>query len=238
MVGWYDPPMIAVEDLAKLPFFQGFTGQELAKLLTVGRHRIFQSGQVVFGEALPDDCSLFVAVKGGIRVAIAGKDHQQFVIGNAGEGTIFGEMSFVDGNPRSATITATQPLETLSLSRQAFEGLAASDSAVALKVVRRLAHVISMRLRNADKFVVDAKSAAAGGPAPAAAPPPLPAPPPMRVSTNALGRIEQSQQPDLFRPVEKLPKIETKIAGGLQSGDIKESPNVFQMGDPTKKDNS
>ncbi len=232
--------MIEVEQLARLPFFQGFSGQEIAKLLSVARHNVYEAGQTVFGEALPDDCSLFIAVQGGIRVSIAGKDHQKFVIGNAGEGTIFGEMSFVDGQPRSATITATAPLTIVSVSRQAFSGLSASDPAVALKLMSRLAHIISMRLRNADKFVVEAKSVMAATPPPAPPPPPPPPrPEPPRGGRVILpgGRVlDESTIPQTFQEVEKLPEISNRAPGGLQASDIKSSPDILHKGDPQKKD--
>lgn len=233
--------MIEVEQLARLPFFQGFSGQEIAKLLSVCRHKVYQEGQVVFGENLPDDCALFVAVQGGIRVSIAGKDHQRFVIGNAGEGTIFGEMSFVDGQPRSATITATSPLTIVSMSRQAFESLAASDPAVALMIMRRLAHIISMRLRNADKFVVEAKAMVAQSQqgAAAAAPPPPPKPA-LQMGGRAIlpgGKVlDEKSIPSTFEQVEKLPQIQNRPPGGLYDKDIKNAPDVFRRGDPLKKD--
>jgi len=233
--------VIEVEQLARLPFFQGFTGQEIAKLLSVARHKVYEAGQTVFGEALPDDCSLFIAVQGGIRVSIAGKDHQKFVIGNAGEGTIFGEMSFVDGQPRSATITSTAPLTIVSISRQAFQGLSASDPAVALKIMSRLAHIISMRLRNADKFVVEAKAMMASGAAAAAAPPPPPPPPKLEPPKGRVilpgGRVlDESTIPQTFQEVEKLPEISNRSPGGLQASDIKSTPDFLKRGDPQKKD--
>lgn len=228
--------MIQPDDLLRLPFFAGFNQLEVAQLIAAGRQRVFEAGQVVFGENLPDDCSLFVAVRGGIRVTIAGKDHQQFVIGNAGEGTVFGEMSFCDGLPRSATITAIAPLETLSLSRVAFESLCSSDPSCGLKIARRLSHIISMRLRNADKFVVEAKASAAMA-TQAAPPPPPPPPPPMRVTTP--GRtIDLSAQPDLIATVDKLPKLENTQAGGLHDRDIKATPDIFHRGDPTRQQGS
>ncbi len=234
--------MIEVDQLARLPFFQGFTGQEIAKLMSVCRHKVYQEGQVVFGENLPDDCALFIAVQGGIRVAIAGKDHQRFVIGNAGEGTIFGEMSFVDGQPRSASITATSPLTIVSMSRQAYEGLAASDPAVALKIMRRLAHIISMRLRNADKFVVEAKAMQAHAQQTQQAPatPPPPPKPALQMGGRVIlpgGRVlDEKSIPSTFEQVEKLPQIENRPPGGLYDKDIKNAPDVFRRGDPLKRD--
>ncbi len=228
--------MVAVEDLLRLPFFQGFTFDDLSRLLASGRHRIYQNGQVVFGEGLPDDCSLFVAVRGGIRVTIAGKDHQRFVIGNAGEGTVFGEMSFVDSLPRSATITALSSLETVSLSRKGYEELCETDPAVALKLMRRLAHIISTRLRNADKFVAEAKSvAAAQQQAMPAPPPPPPPPPPMKVTVA--GRVlDLAKQPDLLQNATKLPDLQHNTGGGLHDSDIKATPNIFHRGDPNRVD--
>ncbi|MBU6429187.1 MAG: cyclic nucleotide-binding domain-containing protein [Cyanobacteria bacterium REEB65] len=226
--------MIQVDDLVCLPFFAGFSPAEVEQLLAIGRQRTFDEGQVVFGEALPDDCALFFAVKGAIRVSIAGKDHQQFVIGHAGEGTVFGEMSFVDGQVRSATITATAPLQTVTISRKTFMDFAAAEPAISLKIMTRLAHIISMRLRNADKFVMEAKTLLAAKPTFDTAPPPPPAKAdPGKVSTTGLGTLDPDRQPDLFEKVEKLPQLQTAKPGGLQAKDVKNTPDVFHRGDPT-----
>jgi hypothetical protein len=148
-------------------------------------------------------------------------------------------MSFVDGQPRSATITATAPLTIVSLSRQAFQGLSASDPSVALKLMSRLAHIISMRLRNADKFVVEAKSMMSSAP-----PAPPPPPPPSRPEPPRGGRVilpggrvlDESTIPQTFQEVEKLPEISNRAPGGLQASDIKSSPDILHKGDPQKKE--
>ncbi|MEB3298984.1 MAG: cyclic nucleotide-binding domain-containing protein [Candidatus Sericytochromatia bacterium] len=210
---------MSVENLSALPFFQGFSPDDLESLSVVMQAKTFSPGETIFAEGVPDDGALFVALKGGIRVSMEGKDHQQFTIGQAREGTVFGDMSFVDGHPRSGTVTAMTPLETMSLSRASFEVLSRTAPSAALKLMRRLAQLISMRLRNADKFVVEAKTMAQATP---------PEPPRTRVVARGIGEVDETAQPSVFQPVSRLQQVEKRPAGGLTDKDIKERPDVFR----------
>lgn len=213
---------MSVASLSVLPFFQGFTQEDLESLVVVMQARTYAPGEAVFAEGVPDDGALFIALKGGIRVSMAGKDHQQFTIGQAREGTVFGDMSFVDGQPRSGTVTAMTSLETLSLARASFEVLCRTSPSAALKLMRRLAQLISMRLRNADKFVVEAKTMAQ------TAPPSPPEPPRTKVVSRGIGEIDETSQPSVFQPVTRLERTEKAPAGGLTERDVTERPDVFR----------
>ncbi|HEX6618573.1 MAG TPA: Crp/Fnr family transcriptional regulator, partial [Solirubrobacteraceae bacterium] len=62
-------------------------------------------------------------------------------------GDLIGEMSALDGGPRSATATALEPVEVIAVSREAFTGFLERTPGVALV----LARMIARRLRDADR---------------------------------------------------------------------------------------
>ena len=50
-------------------------------------------------------------------------EHNGSQLRELGEGDFFGEISLIDGQPRSATITATDEVSTLTLGREQFQRL-------------------------------------------------------------------------------------------------------------------
>jgi len=65
-------------------------------------------------------------------------------------GDFFGEMAFIDNQPRSANVEAVTPTELFLLSRVRFDALVARDPALGGIIFERLAVAISKRLRTAD----------------------------------------------------------------------------------------
>jgi CRP-like cAMP-binding protein len=55
-----------------------------------------------------------------------------------GPGAYFGEMSLIDGQPRSATVIAQTPLRTAYLDYSAFDAMMAEHPEVAREVMKRL----------------------------------------------------------------------------------------------------
>ena len=68
-----------------------------------------------------------------------------------GPGTVFGELAFFDGGPRSATLWADGEVELLRLPFAAFERLAAWHPRVARELLLDLGRVLSQRLRRAER---------------------------------------------------------------------------------------
>ncbi len=70
-----------------------------------------------------------------------------------GAGSLIGEMGLVDGEPRSASCTATTDVRAASFSRAALEDLLEDDPRTAAKLLMAVAQRIASRMRdNADKL--------------------------------------------------------------------------------------
>jgi CRP-like cAMP-binding protein len=68
-----------------------------------------------------------------------------------GPGDSFGEMSVLDGQPRSAAVVATTELETLGLSSWNMRALLREEPEIAMSVITELV----ARLRAADQGATD-----------------------------------------------------------------------------------
>ena len=78
----------------------------------------FEAGQVILRENTPGDCA-YIILSGGVEITkrIEG---QRVVLVRLGAGGIFGEMPLIDGSPRSATVTATEPTRVSAINNRRF----------------------------------------------------------------------------------------------------------------------
>lgn len=76
----------------------------------------------------------FVIVSGSVRVVRDG-----VTIATLGPGEFFGELSVLDGLPRTAQVIALEPTECLALATWDFEALVRERPSIALSVLRGLA---------------------------------------------------------------------------------------------------
>jgi CRP/FNR family transcriptional regulator, cyclic AMP receptor protein len=104
------------ELLAEVPFLQLLDQKDLAALaadLDVVR---FSAGQVLFNYGDPGD-SLYVIRSGEVEVFLKDDTGKRIVLETAKAGEVFGELSLLDGGPRTASVVATQDLEALRVDR-------------------------------------------------------------------------------------------------------------------------
>jgi CRP/FNR family cyclic AMP-dependent transcriptional regulator len=100
------------ESLRKVQLFAGLSDKSIATIASQANPHRFVAGEVVFEE---DDSGrfgrLYVVLDGTAEVSIGGR-----TVATYGPGDYFGEMSVLDGKPRSATVTALSDLNTVGLS--------------------------------------------------------------------------------------------------------------------------
>jgi CRP/FNR family transcriptional regulator, cyclic AMP receptor protein len=104
------------ELLAEVPFLQLLDEKDrvdLAAELDVVR---FPAGRVLFNYGDPGD-SLYVIRSGEVEVFFKDDTGERIVLETAKAGEVFGELSLLDGGPRTASVVATQDLEALRVDR-------------------------------------------------------------------------------------------------------------------------
>jgi uncharacterized membrane protein len=105
-----------VELLAEVPFLQFLDDKDRAALaadLDVVR---FPAGRVLFNYGDPGD-SLYVIRSGEVEVFFKDDTGSRIVLDTAKAGDVFGELSLLDGGPRTASVVATQDVEALRVDR-------------------------------------------------------------------------------------------------------------------------
>ena len=106
--------------LAEVPLFQFLDEQERASLaghLDVVR---FPAGHVVFHYGEPGD-SMYIVRSGEAEISFKNDTGEKIVLETCSQGDFFGELTFLDGGSRSATVLVTQDLEALLMDREDLE---------------------------------------------------------------------------------------------------------------------
>jgi CRP-like cAMP-binding protein len=129
-------PVTAPDALRSVPLFEGMSE---ASITSIGRltHPVqYGTGDVLVREGDPGD-SFIVMVSGRAAVDQGGQRIREM---SAGE--FLGEISLIDHGPRTATVTALEPIETLAVTAEDFGHLMDAHPAVRLAILTALTHRI------------------------------------------------------------------------------------------------
>ena len=107
-------------------------------VLKVARRRRFARNEVVFHEGDEGD-TLHLLLKGHVAVRTTTPAGDVAMVRVISAGQIFGELALLGPAPRSATVAALDPCETLALNRQVLEGLRAAHRSVDALLLEALA---------------------------------------------------------------------------------------------------
>jgi CRP/FNR family transcriptional regulator, cyclic AMP receptor protein len=129
----------SIETLQRLPLFGGIPDDALAMFSETAEPVGFARGQAVFVEG-DQAKSLFVVQDGSFEASKqAGSQHVHLMFFEPGD--CFGEMSFLDMQPRSATVRAME---------EATARYCGGDQKCTMLLVMNMARELSRRLRAAD----------------------------------------------------------------------------------------
>lgn len=136
--------------LKKCAIFQGLTDEELQVLLDCVTFEDFKVGEPILTEGSRYQ-SLWVLLQGQCAVLKNGTKHTN-ELACLEPGSVFGEMSFFELVPHSASVIAKLPSHTMRINRADFEGLRIKDQQIAYKISLNVIQILSDRLRRMDQW--------------------------------------------------------------------------------------
>ncbi len=122
------------EALQKVSLFAGLGSAHLRTLARDCTEREFEAGDVVVRQGNPG-IGVFIIVSGKVRIEKTNEDGTVMTIAHHGPGEVIGEMSVIDGAPRTASVIAEEPTECLVLASWAFNSFLESHPSVALHIL-------------------------------------------------------------------------------------------------------
>ena len=102
-----------------MPLFEGLSNEQLQTIANVTITRTFnKDGVIILAEEEGD--SLFIIDSGQVKVSIVSEDGREVILSLLGPAAVFGELSLLDGKPRSANVIATEETSLIMLRRPDF----------------------------------------------------------------------------------------------------------------------
>lgn len=121
------------ELLAAAPLFAAMDADGIGRIAARTVEVEFAAGQVIARQG-EIGTGFFLIASGQVRVVRDGSS-----VATLGPGEFFGELSILDGKPRTAQVVAAETTVCLALASWDFEAIVTDEPAVALAVLRALA---------------------------------------------------------------------------------------------------
>jgi CRP/FNR family cyclic AMP-dependent transcriptional regulator len=122
----------------KVPLFASLTPEDLARLESGARPHTYSRGTVILSQGDMTD-SLYVVLSGRLKVYLGNEDGREVLLDFLEPGEAFGELSLLDGEPRSASVMAVEVSRVALLSRRHFLDCVHSHPAIAIALLQTLA---------------------------------------------------------------------------------------------------
>jgi CRP/FNR family transcriptional regulator, cyclic AMP receptor protein len=137
-------------DLLKgVDLFSALDDHQLETVAQMVIEKSFRKSDIILMEDDESNQSLFIIAKGEVKVVLTAEDGREAILASLKEGDFFGEMSLLDGEPRSATVRAVEDSRLLTIRREDFLTAMKKQPDLALTLLGEMSH----RLRKSNRQI-------------------------------------------------------------------------------------
>jgi CRP-like cAMP-binding protein len=143
--------MYSISELLTItPLFKGLNQTEIGPFAAVCTDRVLRANAVLFNEGDPGG-ELFMVAEGILEV------HKPFIgkVNVLEAGAYLGDISLLDGAPRTATVIALTNSRVMCLAQTDFDRLCAEQPAIGYRVLRNIIHELVARLLDKEERLAD-----------------------------------------------------------------------------------
>jgi len=142
-------------DLKRIELFHDFREDELARFEPIIETLHLREGEMLFKEGDAGD-GLCIVFEGAVRIfkQIKGEDGGEKSLALIPEGSFIGEMTLLEGSPRSASARAEEDTTILKITREDFFRLLREYPQAAIRLFASFVKVVSERLRRTNEEMV------------------------------------------------------------------------------------
>ena len=133
----------AFADFAPETFLGKLSESERQGLFAIGILRAYPRGAALMFQDEHDDRMIFL-LSGRTKVARIDQDGRELMLDIRDAGDLLGELAFIDGAPRAATVTALEPVQALAMSAAALRNHLETTPRVAVALLE----VVAQRFRD------------------------------------------------------------------------------------------
>jgi len=140
--------MTYVDFLKKVPLFSELDDGELQQLAAVVREHHYKKHTTIVHVDDPGN-ALYILKSGLVKVTIEDQHGYEMILRILYPTDFFGDMSLLDGMPRSATVTTQEFSDVMTISRDHFLNIIEKSP----KILLKMTVVVSQRLRKANELI-------------------------------------------------------------------------------------
>lgn len=137
-----------LKTLKNITLFSALAEDQLQEIASIISEKGYRKNEVVFHQGDPGSV-LFIIQSGAVKISLMDDQGKEVILKMLYENDFFGEMSLLDGNFRSATITALEDTVALKINREDFVRLIQRFPSLALNMLVAM----SRRMRKADEKI-------------------------------------------------------------------------------------
>ena len=134
----------------RITLFTELSSVELSTLLRHVEPFVVQAGHQLFSQGDASD-GMYVIERGEVAVLAEPDGGSRVLLAEIGGGAVIGELSLVDGSPRSATVETISMTSGYAFRRDAFNALRIADDPAAYRLMLHLARTVESRRRTAEQ---------------------------------------------------------------------------------------
>lgn len=131
--------------LKEIPIFNGISDKHIRHLSDGFIVRSVSKGETIFYQS-DSSTDLYIVLDGIVKASLLNQDGEELILATFCKGDFFGEMSLLDGKPRSATMIAVEDSILGILRREKFLLTVKDDPMIAIDLLSAL--VERMRMAN------------------------------------------------------------------------------------------
>ena len=139
----------AASIFSDIKLFESLSSEEVRKVVRACELEVYEPGDKLFEQGDEAD-ALFIVGRGELEVVAQSPMGEKVVLARLGPGTVVGEMSLIQGGPRSATVESVSVSEIFRLDHESFELMRREREPGAYKIILGLAATVGERRRETD----------------------------------------------------------------------------------------
>lgn len=144
--------------LGKVSIFNSLKKEDLELLANATHEVTYKKGEVIISRE-EIGSTFFIVKSGKVKVTAEALGGREIVLSTLHPLAFFGEMSILDGEPRSATITALEETTLITMERDVFRRILHSYPEITIKILT----ILCQRLRRADELIQSLRFLSASG---------------------------------------------------------------------------
>ena len=123
--------------LKSIHLFSATDDNEMNYLKNIAIKKSFPKNTILFSRGDESD-GLYLLCKGNAKAIINDETGKEIVLSTFGPGEYFGEMSFLDGEARSATVVTRTPVQVLIIYKNDFKKILFSNPDIVFRLLKEL----------------------------------------------------------------------------------------------------